>query len=82
MEAVADLQRVMQTGEAGGKPICVGLELEEPEHGCAEQRAWGKCDDTFMVRSGYCERTCGRCQVRAPTLPRSCSGRSLQTSPD
>ena len=29
---------------------------------CDQQRSWGKCLDEWMVRGGFCEKTCGRCK--------------------
>ena len=30
-----------------------------PDHTCAEQAAWGKCDEPWMT--GFCDAACGRC---------------------
>jgi len=28
---------------------------------CEDQRAWGKCDRDFILRGGYCRKSCSRC---------------------
>jgi hypothetical protein len=28
---------------------------------CAQQAAWGKCNESWMLANGWCARTCGRC---------------------
>jgi hypothetical protein len=28
---------------------------------CAQQKAWGKCSEAWLVQGGYCARTCGLC---------------------
>lgn len=36
-------------------------DLAPPSHGCAKQKAWGKCAAQFMIDGGFCAKTCGRC---------------------
>lgn len=44
-------------------PTC--CDLPPPSFSCAEQRAFGKCDEPWMVvgngEGGFCRLTCGRC---------------------
>lgn len=45
-------------------PAC--CDLQPPGvYSCAEQRAYGKCDEPWMIvgngNGGFCQRTCGRC---------------------
>lgn len=28
---------------------------------CEQQKDWGKCDDDWMKKGGYCRKTCGAC---------------------
>jgi hypothetical protein len=49
------------------RSICV--DVQPPDHSCALQKQWGKCDWWFMKSSGLCDRTCGRC-VDAPRAKR------------
>jgi len=30
---------------------------------CAEQAAWGKCDEAWIVDGGFCTKSCGRCEA-------------------
>ena len=41
------------------------MDVQPPDHSCALQKRWGKCDWWFMKSNGLCDRTCGRC-VDAP----------------
>ena len=41
------------------------VDVQPPDHSCALQKRWGKCDWWFMKSNGLCDRTCGRC-VDAP----------------
>ena len=36
-------------------------DVQPPDHSCAQQREWGKCDAWFMLSNGLCAKTCGRC---------------------
>lgn len=38
-----------------------------PGYTCAQQKSWGKCNETWMTGGGYCRQTCGRCQTAVPT---------------
>jgi len=31
------------------------------EYTCEQQKGWGKCNADFMVKGGFCAKTCGRC---------------------
>lgn len=45
------------------------VDVQPPDHSCALQKQWGKCDWWFMKSNGLCDRTCGRC-VDAPRAKR------------
>lgn len=45
------------------------VDFQPPEHGCAQQKKWGKCDAYFMTSKGLCAKTCGRC-VATPSEPK------------
>ncbi|EFN51933.1 hypothetical protein CHLNCDRAFT_139590, partial [Chlorella variabilis] len=56
---------------------------------CKQQRAWGKCEDKWLVAGGWCVATCGRCgqapaaaniQADAPT-PAAASARAAASKP-
>ena len=32
---------------------------------CREFKGWGKCEESWLVRGGYCGHTCGRCRIVA-----------------
>jgi len=39
-------------------------DVEPPgEFGCADQKAWDKCDESWMMQGGYCRETCNRCSA-------------------
>jgi hypothetical protein len=41
-----------------------------PEYSCAQQKSWGKCNESWMTQNGgYCNATCGRCTVAPPPPP-------------
>ena len=47
----------------GGRGACGDVRPEGSSgFSCDQQRSWGKCLDEWMVRGGFCEKTCGRCE--------------------
>jgi len=35
---------------------------------CLQRRGWGDCNDEWLIKGGFCEATCGRCE-RGPRDP-------------
>jgi len=37
-------------------------DLPTPDgHSCADQKLWGKCEESFIRENAYCRNTCGHC---------------------
>ncbi|KAG2427679.1 hypothetical protein HXX76_012328 [Chlamydomonas incerta] len=52
------------TGGSGGGGGTSCTDVTPPGgYSCAQQAAWGKCGDGFMLPYGYCAVTCGRCSA-------------------
>eukprot|EP01026_Neomeris_dumetosa_P000149 TRINITY_DN10036_c0_g1_i7.p1 TRINITY_DN10036_c0_g1~~TRINITY_DN10036_c0_g1_i7.p1 ORF type:complete len:319 (-),score=9.96 TRINITY_DN10036_c0_g1_i7:224-1087(-) len=34
----------------------------DDEYSCSDQKKFGKCDMSWMIVGGFCQKTCGRCQ--------------------
>ncbi len=46
---------------AAAAGTCVDL-AKGQEYSCIQQKAWGKCDEEWMVSGDYCRKSCGRCE--------------------
>ena len=55
------------------------VDVQPPDHSCALQKQWGKCDWWFMKSNGLCDRTCGR-RRRAASEARRLRGRLRRTA--
>lgn len=69
-----------QAAECCDSASCYDINFGFATFSCAQQRAFGKCNETFLTRpikqqdatlegidinQGYCSRTCGRCRCQA-----------------
>eukprot|EP01026_Neomeris_dumetosa_P005917 TRINITY_DN11809_c0_g1_i1.p2 TRINITY_DN11809_c0_g1~~TRINITY_DN11809_c0_g1_i1.p2 ORF type:complete len:249 (+),score=23.79 TRINITY_DN11809_c0_g1_i1:68-748(+) len=43
---------------------------------CEKQKEFGKCDNTWMINGGYCQKSCGRCEqvpTPSPVVAETCN---------
>ncbi len=56
-------------GGGGGRGRCKPghcCDIEPPgDFGCADQLAWDKCEEAWMMEGGFCRASCGHCSVHS-----------------
>lgn len=59
------------SGESTRARVCddIAPPLQHPLSLCTQQRRWGKCMDDWLIKGGYCRRTCGLCKATCDDVP-------------
>ncbi len=65
----ACLQPIPAHTTAGAPSACTDIPPSSA-YTCQDQARFGKCNESFVVQGGYCQKTCNRCSGQGEPLSR------------